>query len=176
MSVDQSALWASAAVKNYDLKCAQTLLAALNTCFIVFCMCRGCFVSRTWSASCCSAIVALPRGLEALELNAFAFDSLWCESEHCTGSHGCRSLKNTVHWSKTSFLRSSMILHAQTAPYPFKVKKLKTQAKLRCGINGRLSWVNPCYGPKFRFVGIVLLIESEFEVSFDVDHTPGEWG
>ena len=36
MSVDQSALWASAAVKNYDLKCAQTLLAALNTCFIVF--------------------------------------------------------------------------------------------------------------------------------------------
>ena len=66
-----------------------------------------------------------------------------------------------------------MILHAQTAPYPFEVKKLKTQAKLRCGINGRLSRVNPCYGPKFPFLGTVLLIESEFEVSFDVGHTQG---
>ena len=92
-------------------------------------MCRGCFVSRTWSASCCSAIVALSRGLEALALNAFAFDSLWCESEHCTGSHGCRSLKNTVHWSKTSFVRSSMILHGPNSSLSFWSQKVENASQ-----------------------------------------------
>ena len=69
-----------------------------------------------------------------------------------------------------------MNLHARTAPYPFEVKKLKTQAKLRCSINGRFSRVNPCNDPKFRFLGTVLVMESEFEVSFDLGHTPDELG
>ena len=63
---------------------------------------------------------------------------------------------------------------AKTAHLPPESQNSKMQARLSSSNNGFVSYLNPCYGSKFRVLGTILPIESEYEVSFDICHTPGE--